>query len=103
MFVKVTTASGRRYAQLVESFRNEAGQPRQRTLASLGPLEPGGQVDRLIQALQRAQGRDADAPSPDPAPLQLEFLTSRSAGDVSRVRKHSVDPSAITLGGRLRV
>ena len=53
-----------------------------RTLASLGPLEPGGQVDRLIQALQRAQGRDADAPSPDPAPLQLEFLTSRSAGDV---------------------
>ena len=82
MFIKVTTASGRRYAQLVESFRNEAGQPRQRTLASLGPLEPGGQVDRLIQALQRAQGRDADAPSPDPAPLQLEFLTSRSAGDV---------------------
>jgi len=82
MFIKVTTASGRRYAQLVESFRNEAGQPRQRTLASLGPLEPGGQVDRLIQALQRAQGRGADAPSPDPVPLQLEFLTSRSAGDV---------------------
>jgi hypothetical protein len=29
MFIKVTTVRGRRYAQLVESFRNEAGQPRQ--------------------------------------------------------------------------
>jgi hypothetical protein len=54
MFIKVTTTAGRRYAQLVESFRNEAGQPRQRTLATLGRLEPGGDVDRLVSALQRA-------------------------------------------------
>jgi hypothetical protein len=75
MFIKVTTARGRRYAQLVESFRNEAGQPRQRTIATLGHLEAGGEVDRLIAALQRAQGREASAPS-------IEFLESRSAGDV---------------------
>jgi len=58
MFIKVTTVRGRRYAQLVESFRNEAGQPRQRTIATLGRLEEGGQVDRLITALRRAQGQD---------------------------------------------
>jgi len=75
MFIKVTTAGGRRYAQLVESFRNDAGQPRQRTIATLGHLDAGGQVDRLIAALQRAQGREAASPS-------LEFLESRSAGDV---------------------
>jgi hypothetical protein len=75
MFIKVTTAGGRRYAQLVESFRNEAGQPRQRTIATLGHLDTGGQVDRLIAALQRAQGREAASPS-------LEFLEARSAGDV---------------------
>ena len=75
MFIKVTTARGRRYAQLVESFRNEAGQPRQRTIATLGHLKAGGEVDRLIAALQRAQGREASTPS-------VEFLESRSAGDV---------------------
>lgn len=51
MFIKVTSSGGRRYAQLVESYRNDAGQPRQRTLATLGRLEPGGDVDRLIEAL----------------------------------------------------
>ena len=75
MFIKVTTAGGRRYAQLVESFRNDTGQPRQRTIATLGHLDAGGQVDRLIAALQRVQGREAASPS-------LEFLESRSAGDV---------------------
>jgi len=57
MFIQVAVSGGRRCAQLVESFRNEAGSPRQRTLASLGRLEPGGDVDRLINALSRAQGR----------------------------------------------
>ncbi len=75
MFIKVTSAGGRRYAQLVESFRNENGQPRQRTIATLGHLDAGGQVERLIAALQRAQGHQGAAPS-------LEFLEARSAGDI---------------------
>lgn len=75
MFIKVTSAGGRRYAQLVESFRNENGQPRQRTIATLGHLDAGGQVERLIAALQRAQGHQGASPS-------LEFLEARSAGDV---------------------
>ena len=80
MFVKVTTASGKRYAQLVESFRQDGGPSRHRIIATLGRLEPGGAVERLIESLQRAQGRGGSA-----APVhatQLEFLESRSAGDV---------------------
>ncbi|MEY2891961.1 MAG: hypothetical protein RJA98_1869, partial [Pseudomonadota bacterium] len=50
MFLKLTKSGGRQYAQLVESFRNEAGQPRQRTVCTLGRLEPGGDIDKLIVA-----------------------------------------------------
>ena len=35
MFIKVTQSGARRYAQLVESFRNVDGKPRQRTLCTL--------------------------------------------------------------------
>ena len=82
MFIKVTTSGGRRYAQLVESFRNDAGQPRQRTLATLGRLEPDGDVDRLIQALHRAQGREHAAPGASASIQGLQFFESRSAGHV---------------------
>ena len=58
MFIKVTKSGARRYAQLVESFRNDEGQPRQRTICTLGRLEPGGDVDTLIASLRRAQGHD---------------------------------------------
>jgi len=78
MFIKVTQSGGRRYAQLVESFRNEAGQPRQRTVCTLGRLDVGGDVDKLVAGLQRAQGR-----APSSSSLQgLRFLGSRQAGDV---------------------
>ena len=45
MFVKVTHSGARRYAQLVESFRNEDGKPRQRTICTLSRLEVGDDVD----------------------------------------------------------
>jgi hypothetical protein len=80
--IKVTTSGGRRHAQLVESFRNEVGRPRQRTLATLGRLAHGGDVDRLIQSLHSAQGRQ-DAGSRASAAVQnVHLLQSRSAGDV---------------------
>ena len=83
MFIKVTTTSGRRYAQLVESFRNENGQPRQRTLATLGRLEPDGDVDRLISALNRAQGREPSGATSAPTGLgELKFLEAKAAGDL---------------------
>ena len=78
MFIKVTQSGQRRYAQLVESFRNEDGKPRQRTVCTLGRLEEGGEVDTLIASLQRARGI-----APTPSPLDgLRFTDSRHAGDV---------------------
>lgn len=78
MFIKVTQSGARRYAQLVESFRNEDGKPRQRTVCTLGRLEDGGEVDTLIASLQRARGI-----APVPSPLDgLRFTDSRHAGDI---------------------
>lgn len=78
MFIKVTQSGARRYAQLVESFRNVDGKPRQRTVCTLGRLEDGGEVDTLIASLQRARGV-----APAASPLEgLRFTQSRHAGDV---------------------
>jgi transposase len=83
MFLKLTKSGGRQYAQLVESFRNEAGQPRQRTVCTLGRLEPGGDIDKLIVALQRARGLDATPAASAANPFDgLRFESSRGAGDV---------------------
>ena len=46
MFVKVTTPGPRRYVQLVESYRDDAGRVRKRAVATLGRLE---QVSRVRQ------------------------------------------------------
>lgn len=82
MFIKVTSSGGRRYAQLVESYRNENGVPRQRTICTLGRVEPGGDVDKLIAGLQRAQGvADSGVAHCDPL-AGLQFLDARAAGDV---------------------
>jgi transposase len=79
MFIKVTQAAGRRYAQLVESYRNEEGKPRQRTICTLGRLDTGAEVDLLIAALQKAKGLTARGASS----LQgLRFVASKDVGDV---------------------
>ena len=79
MFLKVSSSGGHRYVHLVESFRNDNGQPRQRTVATLGRLdEPGGALDALLNGLLRVKGRPiggADAP-------QLRFESALSLGDV---------------------
>jgi hypothetical protein len=78
MFIKVTQSGNRRYAQLVESFRNDEGKPRQRTVCTLGRLESGGEVDTLIASLQRARGL-----APSTSALDgLRFTDSRHAGDI---------------------
>ena len=49
MFTKLTKSGGHTYVQLVESYRDETGRPRQRTVSTLGRLdEAGGQVDSLL-------------------------------------------------------
>ena len=79
MFIKLTRAGGRTYAQLVESFRDEGGRPRQRTLATLGRIdESGGQVDALLGGLLRAKGRSLD----DTSVPQVRFESALALGDV---------------------
>ena len=79
MFLKVSSSGGHRYVRLVESFRNENGQPRQRTVATLGRLdESGGPVDALLNALLRAKGR----PAGEGDPSQVRFESALALGDV---------------------
>lgn len=79
MFTKLTRSGGRTYVQLVESFRDEFGRPRQRTVCTLGRLdEAGGQVDSLLKGLLRAKGMPASmADSP-----QVSFESALALGDV---------------------
>ena len=79
MFIKLTRSGDRTYAQLVESFRDEHGRPRQRTLATLGRIdETGGQVDSLLGGLLRAKGRSLD----DTSSPQVRFESALALGDV---------------------
>ena len=79
MFIKLTRSSSRTYVQLVESFRDEHGTARQRTLATLGRLdENGGQVDSVLGALLRAKGRNA----PEAVTPQVRFESALALGDV---------------------
>ena len=80
MFVKLTKSGPRRYVQLVESFRDEHGRTRQRTIASLGRLEQlERHVDSVVQGLQRVTGRDRSAALGD---VELTFQPARALGDV---------------------
>jgi hypothetical protein len=78
MFTRITENGGRRYLQIVESFRNEAGKPRLRVVANLGRIDTmkNGQLDALIRGLSRAAGR------PEPEKLDIAYEAARSYGDV---------------------
>jgi hypothetical protein len=78
MFTRVTESGGRRYLQIVESFRNDAGKPRLRVIANLGRVDgmKDGQLDALIRGLSRVAGRD------EPAKTEIAWEGARSYGDV---------------------
>lgn len=80
MFVKVTQSGGRRYVQLVESFRDADGRVKKRTVATLGRLDQlGTELESVITGLMRVTGRTV----PESAePLTLSFESARSLGDV---------------------
>ena len=85
MYVKITKSGPRRYVQLVESFRDENGRSKQRTIASLGRLENlDSNVDSVIAGLLRAAGREAAPASSDTsgADPSVSFDSSRAIGDV---------------------
>ncbi len=78
MFTRITESGGRRYLQIVESFRNDAGKPRLRVVANLGRVDgmKEGQLDALIRGLSRAAGRVA------PEKTEITYEAARSYGDV---------------------
>jgi len=79
MFTKLTKSGGHTYVQLAESFRDETGRPRQRTILTLGRLdESGGQVDSLLKGLLRAKGMPASMANTP----QIAFESALALGDV---------------------
>ena len=80
MFVKVTTSGPRRYVQLVESFRDEAGLVKKRTVATLGRLDQlGGELDSVIDGLMKVAGRK---PAQAKQPESVVFESARALGNV---------------------
>lgn len=79
MILNVSSSGGHRYVRLVESFRNEHGQPRQRLVATLDRLdESGSPLDALLNGLLRVKGSpagSADVP-------QVRFESALALGDV---------------------
>ena len=81
MHVKLTTSGGRRYVQLVESYRDEAGRVKKRTVATLGRAEQvDGSLDAVINGLLKVTGREPMGAKP-PAPT-VSFESARALGNV---------------------
>ena len=81
MHVKLTTSGGRRYVQLVESYRDEAGRVKKRTVATLGRAEQvDGSLDAVINGLLKITGREPMGVKP-PAPT-VSFESARALGNV---------------------
>ena len=81
MHVKITTSGSRRYVQLVESYRDEAGRVKKRTVATLGRAEQvDGSLDAVINGLLKITGREPMAAKP-PAPT-VSFESARALGNV---------------------
>ena len=85
--MKVTTSGPRRYVQLVESYRDEAGRVKKRTVATLGRLDQlTGELDSVINGLLKVSGRGPIG-AKRAAPVaslasSLSFETARALGNV---------------------
>ena len=99
MFIKLTRSGSHTYAQLVESFRDENGKPRQRTVATIGRVdESDGAVDSLLKGLLRARGKSTDLTA---AP-QVEFESALALGDVWAIDQLWRELGFDSLGGVFR-
>ena len=80
MFIKLTHSGPRSYVQLVEAYRDDAGRPKQRTVATLGRLDQlTTELDSVISGLLRVTGKAAPAAASPPA---ISFESARAFGDV---------------------
>ncbi len=83
MYIKITKSGPRRYVQLVESYRDPDGRPKQRTLANLGRLEQvQDNLDSVIKGLKRVAGKKDSSPSTSSASPDVSFDPARAMGDV---------------------
>jgi len=77
MFVKITKSGNRRYVQLVESYRDEDGLVKKRTVATLGRLDQlGAELESVISGLLRITGKTM------PETPEVAFESARALGDV---------------------
>ena len=81
MHVKITASGPRRYVQLVESFRDDDGRIRKRTVATLGRLDQiSDSLDAAINGLLKVTGREpvlGEAAKPE-----VSFESARALGAV---------------------
>lgn len=83
MHIKVTQSGSRRYVQLVESFRDEAGRVKKRTVATLGRLDAlEGNLDSVIGGLLKLSGKALPEAAPALDADDFEFESARALGDV---------------------
>ena len=84
MYVKITTSGPRRYVQLLESFRDENGRVKKRTVATLGRIDQlGPELDSVIEGLQRIRGQQPTGTAPGAiSASSLRFESARALGHV---------------------
>ena len=83
MFIKLTRRGPNQYVQLVAAYRDDAGRPKQRTVATLGRIDQlNTELKSVIAGLQRVTGQPPVAPVPPAAPPVLSFDSARDFGDV---------------------
>jgi hypothetical protein len=65
MYFRTKSIKGSKLVQLVESYRNEEGQPRQRVVVSLGDAQlPEGEKRLIGRAVERQLQGQSDLPEP---------------------------------------
>jgi hypothetical protein len=83
MYVKVTTSGPRRYSQLIESFRDDDGRVKKRTVATLGRTDQlSGELDSVIAGLLKVAGREPAKLVPAISASSLSFDSARALGNV---------------------
>jgi transposase len=84
VFIKLTRRGPNEYVQLVEAYRDDAGRPKQRTVASLGRLDHiNTELNSVISGLLRVTGQSSVVPRAAPAPTPtVSFEAARDFGDV---------------------
>ncbi len=83
MYVKVTTSGPRRYVQLIESFRDDDGRVKKRTVATLGRADQlNGELDSVIDGLLKVSGREPAKLVPAISASSLTFESARALGNV---------------------